>query len=301
MKRFRQFDHLRSFVVVAEHLNLGEAARELNLSKGAVSHQIRRLEDELGFALFSRARKRLALTREGEQLLPLGRHLFSGVERAIDELRVAGQSRVTIGMATYFASRWLSPRLMHFLSDHGDIGLRIQPLVDLTDLRREGLDLAIRWGKGGWRDPDYVFERIFRCPALLTASAATGRRIEAEGIESVLAGQTLLHDQHGSDAWRDWFDVAGLDMNTGADNLVIPDPNVRVQAVIDGQGVALNDRLVDDEVAAGRLYQYRDVTLDDYGYYLVWPSALDGDSAIGQFRDWIMQEARNEQAALTVR
>ncbi len=65
-------------------------------------------------------------------------------------------------------------------------------------------------------------------------------------------------------------------MDGASDNLVIPDPNVRVQAVIDGQGIALYDRLVDDEVAAGRLYQYREVSLDDYGYYLVYPRAVRG-------------------------
>ncbi len=73
---------------------------------------------------------------------------------------------------------------------------------------------------------------------------------------------------------------------------MIPDPNVRVQAVIDGQGIALYDRLVEDEVAAGRLYQYRPVSLDDYGYYLVYPQVAQQSSAIMTFRDWILQEAQ---------
>jgi DNA-binding transcriptional LysR family regulator len=73
---------------------------------------------------------------------------------------------------------------------------------------------------------------------------------------------------------------------------VIPDPNVRVQAVIDGQGIALYDRLVEDEVAAGRLYRYQPVRLENYGYYLVYPREPGADSAIGVFRDWIMREAQ---------
>ena len=72
---------------------------------------------------------------------------------------------------------------------------------------------------------------------------------------------------------------------------MIPDPNVRVQAVTDGQGVALYDHLVANEVAAGRLYQYRSVQLDDYGYYLVYPRHTEANPAIPIFRDWIMQEA----------
>jgi len=217
--------------------------------------------------------------------------LFDRVEQKIFNLRQQSSDRITIGMATYFASRWLSPRLMHFITEHPDIGLRIQPLIDLMDLRSNELDLAIRWGKGDWYEEDFEVELIFPCPAMLTASHDTGLRIETEGIEKVISGQTLLHDRDSSEAWADWFGAAGIEWSTGSDDLVIPDPNVRVQAVIDGQGVALYDFLVDDEVAAGRLYQYRPVSLDAYGYHLVYPREPGPASASKTFRDWIMQEA----------
>jgi len=289
--RFRNYDTLRSFIVVARHLNMGAAADELNLTKGAVSYQIQQLEGELGFHVFSRAKRNLVLTGKGSDLLQVARPLFDGVEREIVNLRQRNTDRVTIGMATYFASRWLSPRLMRFITEHTDIGLRIQPLIDLMDLPSNELDLAVRWGKGDWHEEDFEVELIFRCPAMLTASHHTGLQIDAEGIESVLNRQTLPHDRDGSEAWIDWFTAAGIEWTSGSDDLVIPDPNVRVQAVIDGQGIALYDFLVDDEVAAGRLYQYRAVSLDAYGYYLVYPRGLDPASAIKTFRDWIMQEA----------
>lgn len=290
--RFRHYDNLRSFIVVARHLNMGSAAHELNLSKGAVSYQVRQLEQELGFAVFSRARRSLALTEEGKDLLQYCARLFDGVERRIADMRQRGHRRITIGMATYFASRWLSPRLMRFITEHADIGLRIQPLVDLMDLHSNELDLAVRWGKGGWHEPVHEVELIFRCPAVLTAGPDIGRRIEREGIEAVLGEVTLLHDRDDSEAWVDWHVAAGIEWNAASGGLVIPDPNVRVQAVIDGQGVALYDRLVDDEIAAGRLYQYSAVALQDYGYYLLYPRASEADSAITIFRDWIMQEAK---------
>jgi len=290
--RFREYDNLRSFVVVARHLNMGSAASELNLSKGAVSYQVRQLEAELGFQVFSRNKRKLALTGRGSDLLRLCDQLFDSVERSIADLRQLEHTHITIGMATYFASRWLSPRLMRFITEHTDIGLRIQPLIDLMDLRNNALDLAVRWGKGDWREPAYQVELIFASPALLTAGAETGRRIEREGIEAVVNEVTLLHDRDGSEAWMDWFTAAGLEWGGGSGDLVIPDPNVRVQAVIDGQGIALYDRLVDDEVAAGRLYQYREVSLDDYGYYLLYPRVAQQSSAIMTFRDWILQEAQ---------
>ncbi len=289
--RFRNYDNLRSFIVVAQYLNMGAAAKELNLTKGAVSYQVQQLEAGLGFQVFSRSQRSLTLTEKGRDLIQVCQPLFESVERKIVDLRRRNSQRITIGMATYFASRWLSPRLMHFITEHPDIGLRIQPLIDLMDLRSNELDLAVRWGRGDWRSDDYEVELIFTCPAMLTASRDIGRQIEAEGIEAVVKRQALLQDRDSSRAWIDWFAAAGIEWSSGPDDLVIPDPNVRVQAVIDGQGVALYDRLVDDEVAAGSLYQYRPVSLEEYGYYLVYPRAVDSSSAITTFRDWIMQEA----------
>ena len=289
--RFRNYDNLRTFLVVANHLNMGVAATELNLTKGAISYQIQQLEDELGFEVFSRSKRKLSLTRKGVDLLQAAKVLFDNVEREIVSLRQQGGDRITIGMATYFASRWLSPRLMHFITAHPEISLRIQPLVDLMDLRANDLDLAVRWGKGEWKDRALEVELIFSCPALLTASRETGRQITTQDVESVIRGQTLLHDRDGSRAWMDWFAAAGIEWLPGSNDLVIPDPNVRVQAVIDGQGIALYDFLVEDEVKAGRLYQYQPVRLDAYGYYLVYPQGVKSASAIKIFRDWIMQEA----------
>lgn len=290
--RFRNYDNLRSFIVVARHLNMRAAATELNLTKGAVSYQVQQLETELGFRVFSRSRRNLGLTGKGSDLLQVAQRLFDNVERQIVNLRQQTSDRITIGMATYFASRWLSPRLMRFITEHSDIGLRIQPLIDLMDLRSNELDLAVRWGKGDWEEEDFEVDLIFPCPAILTASRDIGSRIESDGLESVLASQTLLHDRDDSRAWIDWFAEAGIDWTPGSEGLVIPDPNVRVQAVIDGQGIALYDSLVSDEVAAGRLYQYQPVRLEAYGYYLVFPREADPESAIMIFRDWIMQEAR---------
>lgn len=289
--RFRNYDNLRSFVVVARYLHMGTAAAELNLSKGAVSYRVQQLEAELGFRVFSRGRRSLDLTERGRQLLRTAQTAFDLLEQDISRLRGRGKSRITIGMATYFASRWLSPRLMHFISAYQDIALRLQPLVDLMDLTANDLDLAVRWGKGEWQDRGMAIELIFACPAMLTASTGIGLEIESRGIEAVIAEQTLLHDSDDSHAWSDWFTRAGLDWSPGSENLVIPDPNVRVQAVMDGQGIALYDFLVDDEVKAGRLFQYTDVSLDDYGYYLVYPNAVETENAIRIFRNWIMQQA----------
>lgn len=287
--RFRSYDSLRVFDVVAGHLSFTAAAAALNLTKGAVSYQIKRLESELGFEVFARQHRGVALTPKGERLREAAQAAFRELDREIANLRDEPSERITIGLSTYFASRWLSPRLMTFIADHPRVGLRLQPLIDLVDLRAHGIDMAIRWGRGDWTD--MAVEPLFACPAFPTAGAAVTERIEREGLETALPELPLLHDRDGSHAWRHWHEAAGLPYRAKHDDLVIPDPNVRVQAVIDGQGVALNDRLVDDELEKGTLFCVSEVELADYGYFLAYPAGALESPALRDWRDWLLAEA----------
>ncbi len=289
--RFRSYENLRVFDVVARHSSFTTAADELNLTKGAVSYQIARLEEELGFPVFTRLHRGIELTEKGKRLWHVSQAAFHDVEQTIGRLREESADRITIGMATYFASRWLSPRLMTFMADHPDIGLRLQPLIDLFDLRAQGIDMAIRWGNGDWADMEV--ERLFRCPAIPTAGRAIAEDVAEKGLEAVLPQLTLLRDREGSPAWRDWHRVADLPYRSAREGLVIPDPNVRVQAVIDGQGVALYDELVRPEIDAGNLFFISPVALSEYGYFLVYPVDALSNPALRAFRDWIIDEARS--------
>jgi len=134
-------------------------------------------------------------------------------------------------------------------------------------------------------------EPLLPCPAFPTAGAATARRVAAAGLAAALPDIPLLHDRDDSSAWLDWHRAAGLPYRSRRDDLVIPDPNVRVQAVIDGQGVALNDGLVDGELTAGRLVRLSPVELGNYGYYLAYPRGALDVPGLKAFRDWILAEA----------
>ena len=286
--RFRSYNGLRFFNVVARYLSFTKAAAALNLTKGALSYQIDRLEHELGFKLFLRKHRSLALTEKGRRLWYVSEVAFRDLEREISALREAMPDRITVGMSTYFASRWLSPRLMTFTASHPRVGLRLQPMIDLFDLGGQQIDLAIRWGRGDWTDME--IEPLFICPAFPTAGAEIAGQIGGQGLEQVLADQPLLHDRDSGTAWQDWHEAAGFTYHTTRDDLVIPDPNVRVQAVIDGQGIALNDNLVRPELADGRLSRISDVELADYGYFLAYPKGSLSKSGANAFRDWIMNE-----------
>jgi DNA-binding transcriptional LysR family regulator len=290
--RFRSYDSLRLFGIVARHLSFTHAAAELNLTKGAVSYQIARLEQALGFPVFHRRQRALSLTEKGRRLWHVSEVAFRDLEREIAELRDAAPGRITVGMSTYFASRWLSPRLMTFTAKYPKIGLRLQPLVDLVDLGAHHIDLAIRWGKGEWTDLE--IELLFACPAFPTAGATITKRIAEQRLEQGFASSPLLHDRDDSTAWQDWHDAAGLVYRTTRDDLVIPDPNVRVQAVVDGQGIALNDSLVAAELDDGRLSRISNVELADYGYYLAYPKGALGTPSVKAFRDWMTDQASVE-------
>lgn len=290
--RFQHYDALRVFALVARHGSFSAAAGALNLTKGAVSYQIKVLEQALGFALFHRQARGVALTAKARDLAAALQLAFETVETRIDELRTASDRPITIGTTTYFASRWLSPRLMLFMKAHPKVRLRIQPMIDLANLRGEGVDIAIRWGRGGWSD--LTVRRLFACPAFATGAPAALDMVRQRGLAKAMAALTLLDDRDGSPAWSDWHRVAGLTYRARADALTVPDPNVRVQAVIDGQGVALNDALVQGELDSGRLVRLSAHQLDDYGYFLVHEPGALANPDVAAFADWILSTSAPE-------
>ncbi len=284
------YGELRTFTVAARLGSVSAAARELNLTKGAVSHQIKALEIGLGFKLLHRLPRGVSPTQKGAQLLHAARSAFSTLDGQIAALRDEGRRSVTLGLSTYLASRWLSPRLMEFIQAHPDVRLRLQPMISLYDLERDGVDIAVRWGKGDWTD--LASRQLFDCPAWPAAAPDLAHRIVGQGLETVLAETVLLDDRDGSTAWVEWLARAGLAPRSRCARLTIPDPNVRVQAVIDGQGLAIQDALVQSEIDAGRLVRVGNLALDDYGYHLVTPPRATDNPDVKILADWLASIAR---------
>jgi LysR family glycine cleavage system transcriptional activator len=286
---FRSYDALRIFAAVAQHQSITAAAAELNLSKGSVSYQVRKLEDDLGFRLFERQRQRLRLTARGEKLWRSSQLALGQLDRDIRELQREEPDRITIGALTYFFSRWLSSRLMDFMEANPNIAVRVEPITGIADLGSSDIDVAICWGSGEWTD--FEHELLFECPARPTANASVAARVREIGLERALVEIPLLADSSGSTGWREWHDRAGLDYRPMHNRLVIPDSNDRVQAVIDGQGIALWDSLVQHELDSGELCYLSDVALEDAGYYLVYTAPVaERSEVVATFADWISQQ-----------
>jgi len=285
---FRSFDALKVFDVVARHMSFTRAAEELHVTKSAISYQIKMLENQLGFKVFHRNPGNLSLTDKGYKLWHISEAALKTLEQEIASMGNNQDARITVGMTTYFASRWLSPRLMHFTSKNPDIGLRLQPTMGIKKIGEDDLDIVVRWGDGNWDDG--VIELLLPCPAFPTSSNHAENTSKGN-LPVLLATTPLLHDDKSSDAWEEWHRVAQIPYLDNSGGLVIPDPNVRVQAVIDGQGLALNDDLVKPEIESGKLKRISDIALDNFGYFLCYKENALENSSLSLFRNWILEEA----------
>lgn len=285
---FRHHDLLRLFTEIARFSSFSDAAGAMHMTKGAISYQIKTLEADLGMPLFERTSRGVRLTREGQAVLAASRPRFEEIETELLAIKGMASRTLTVGVSTYFAARWLSPRLMSFLQDHQDVQLRIQPMVQFSERELRDVDLLIRWGNGGW--PGGADTPFMPMQAFPVGNRDVGQQVREAGLGAAIPRLTLLRDRDDSTAWSDWLSIAGLPPQTRRDVLIVPDPNVRVQAVIDGQGIALMDDLVAPELQDGRLVRLSDAGLADYGYFLVRPDRAIKTDLAQLFSDWLQAQ-----------
>ena len=292
--RLPSLNGLRAFEAVARHLSFTRAAEELAVTQTAVSHQIRRLEDQLGRKLFDRRGRVLSLTRAGQDYVPAVRAAFDKLRGATDKLlRADGAGRLTVSTLPSLAAKWLVPRLPGFQEAHPEIDVRIATSVALVDFRRDDVDVAIRYGHGDWpglRADWLMTEETFPVCAPALRDGAPPLRRPAD-----LARHTLLH-MSVRDDWHQWLTAAGeegVDVTRGHTF----DTHVALlQAAIDGLGVALGRTpFVEADLAAGRLVAPFQVTLPtEAGFYVVAPTATADRPPVPAFREWLLQTMAND-------
>jgi LysR family transcriptional regulator, glycine cleavage system transcriptional activator len=280
---------LRAFEAAARHLSFTRAAAELHVTQTAISHQIRRLEAQLGMRLFTRGSRALSLTQEAQGYLPAVRAAFEDLHAATARLlRPNRDQLLTVSTMASLAAKWLLPRLAGFQAAHPGIEVRISTSSHLIDLRREEVDVAIRYGRGRWaglRAQWLMAEDIFPVcsPALLKGKHPLRRPAD-------LAHHTLLHAGVSRDDWQLWLTAAGLPTTMASPpGLTFDLSLMAVQAAIDGLGVALGRTpFVEADIAAGRLVVPFDVKLPaEAGFYVVAPEETADTPKIAVFRDWL--------------
>ena len=289
---------LRAFEVSARTLSFTVAARELNLTQGAISHQVKNLEAQLGVNLFHRDRQRLRLSDDGAAYLPFVREAVDRLRAGAEFLSAREDSGVlTVSVSPNFAAKWLVHRLGDFIAGHPEIDLRISASMDHVDFARNDVDMAVRHGTGDWPDLDITplaREEIFPvCSPDLLDSGPPLRRPED------LANHVLLHDLSRND-WPLWFAAAGVEPVDVSRGPQFDQASMVIDAAVEGQGVALARRvLAARDLIAGRLVRPFDITLPaPYGYYIACPRSSADRTKVALFRDWLVAEAASDTQIL---
>ncbi|MCD9032953.1 transcriptional regulator GcvA [Luteimonas sp. Y-2-2-4F] len=288
---------LRAFEAAARCLSFQAAAGQLFVTPAAVSHQVKRLEAYLGVTLFQRGHRAVALTAEGEALAASLGELFGQLDLALDRAVAPAGADLRVGTMESFAAKWLAPRLHRFHRERPDLKVRIETGDAHADFARDGIDVAIRYGPGGYTGVSA--ERLVDAPAFPVCAPSLpgdGRRPLATPDD--LRHHTLLHDDSpagrpGVPDWRAWLDAAGATRVDARRGPVFPSLYLAQEAAAAGHGVALGVApLVEEDLQRGRLVRPFDLALPNaYAFWIVRRRGSGASPAVEAFCGWLRQEA----------
>jgi LysR family transcriptional regulator, glycine cleavage system transcriptional activator len=289
---------LKAFEAAARHESFTRAAEELCVTQGAVSHQVKALEAELGLKLFNRQHQRLLITEGGRAYLAVVRDAFDriadGTQRLLQRQRGGA---LTISTSPNFAAKWLVHRLGRFAEAHPEIDLRVSASLHHVDFAREDIDLAIRHGDGtafGLHVTRLCAEELF---PVCSPRVLNGRNPLRK--PSDLGRVPLLHvnDRQGWSQWLDFAGIAGVDASRGP---VLNQASMAIDAAVDGQGVALaRTALAAWDLIGGRLVRPFDLAMPaSYAYWIVCSKAVAKLPKIVAFSEWLLAEAAEDARQL---
>lgn len=281
---------LRIFEAAARHLNWSRAAAELHLTHGAVSHQIKALEAELGVVLFNRQGRRTTLTEAGHRLadgVRAGLDTLAGVVARVRERSNAHM--LTLSVLPSFAAGWLVARLGDFIAAESGIELNLQSNTALADFRSDGVDGAIRYGSGSW--PDTMTEKLLDDEIFPVMSPEFLHRHRITRPEQLL---DVPRVSSGRQPWAPWLLAAGVAPEEP--RAMYSDAELAYQAAVRGHGAALGRiSLVADRLRDGSLVAPFPLRVaSPYAYYLVYPEASLRKPAFVRFRSWLLQRLASD-------
>jgi len=270
---------IAAFDAAARHASFTKAAAELNLTPGAISHSIKALEERLNQTLFERNGRTVALTPAGLTLAARVRVSLGLLSDAFETAPWRALDRLVVSTTGSIAQKILLPCLEQLQASIPAARLDIRTTDALADFD-EGIDLAIRFGPGGWRG---LQSRQLAEERLVPVVGATYRAGEWPRSQSDLADHLLIH--HAESGWRLWLDPAELDPTRTAPALFLADQTLVIEAVAAGHGVGLvRERLADEDLRTGRLVRILDRTVPaEYAYWAVWSASSPKHSLIEAF------------------
>ena len=294
-RRLPQLNALKAFEAAARHVSFTRAAEELCVTQGAVSHQVKALEAELGIKLFNRERQRLIITDAGRDYLAVVRDALDRIAMGTERL-VQRQSSgmLTVSTSPDFAAKWLVHRLGRFAEAHPAIDLRVSAVMHHVDFTREDVDLAVSHGDGHW--PGLHVTRLCSEQLFAVCSPALGAKLKRP--QDVLKLPLLHLDDRGP--WTAWLEAAGVGDADALHGPVLNRASMLIDAAIDGQGVALaRTTLAAWDLIHKRLVRPFPVALPlAKSYWIVCPKATADLPKLVAFSDWLLAQAHDDDRAV---
>ncbi|MDV7339764.1 transcriptional regulator GcvA [Terasakiella sp. A23] len=292
-RKLPSLNGLKAFEAAARHESFTKAAEELCVTQGAVSHQVKALEAELGLKLFAREPQKLTLTQAGQDYLIVMRDAFDSIAHGTERLLKSQNSQIlTLSISPNFASQWLIHRLGRFAEEHPDVDLRVSASMRHTDFTSDDVDIAIRHSDGNL--PGLDVTKLYTETLFPVCSPDLDIKTPND-----LARYPLLH-LDSRDDWLKWLRAAGIEDIDRSRGPILNRATLIIDACVDGQGVALaRTGLAAHNLLNGRLVRPFDIDLSvPYSYWIVCPKQSANLPKIKTFKDWVMKEARAEKARL---
>lgn len=287
---------LRTFEAAARCRSFQAAATQLFVTPAAVSHQVKRLEDHLGVKLFQRGHRSVELTAEGEALATSLGELFGLLDLALDRATAPAAAHLRVSTMESFAAKWLAPRLHRFHRDCPDLKVSIETGNEHADFLRGGIDIAIRYGPGGY--PGVRVEHLLDAPVFpVCAPSMTGDGLPSPTTPDDLRKHTLLHDESaagrpGVPDWPAWLGASGARRVDATRGPVFASIYLAQEAAVAGHGVALGVApLVAEDLRRGRLIRPFELSLANAHAFWIVRRRSDNNPAVDAFCQWLRREA----------
>ncbi len=289
---------LRAFEAAARHASFTRAAAELFVTQGAISRQVKALEDELGQPLFRRLARGLELTAAGRTLLEATDAAFDALAAAVARLK-APPPYLALKVMPTFGVRWLIPRLARLQIEQPDLSVRVTTVWHGAgdESGRDAYDASVGFGQGDWPGCGADLLLLEHLVPVCAPALLKGRKPLRAPVD--LARQTLLHPSVDHADWRRWLGgvgVAGVDPDQGQN---FDTMETTLAAAAAGYGIAIGAyELIRNELAAGLLVMpFGPMLVESGGYYLIYPPERLADPRFVRFRDWLLAEAVAQAAA----
>jgi LysR family glycine cleavage system transcriptional activator len=284
---------LRAFETAARHLSTSRAADELAVTQPAITQQIKALEGFLGIRLVYRKGQGLALTGAGQTYAERLHGVFNEIGAATSDLLSSEQKAgtLTLTLLPTLAQRWLIPRLANFQEAHREIEVQFSTTARLVDLRREDVDMAIRFGDGNWKGCD-SFHMMANDNFLVLSPQLQQAQPILHPDDLADHAWLCVESEPRTDDWKTWLEAAGVAGIEPKSRIIFQTSSHALAAATAGLGVAIGHRpFVVDDLTSGHLVTplATKVTTSE-AYYLVTSTHNVSNPRIAALRDWLLLE-----------